>query len=44
MIERGVGALWWTDGYLWEVQVVDGMGGDRGGHRIVLPLLVRLAY
>ena len=43
MIERSVGVLWWTDGHLGEVQVVDGVGGDRGGHRIVLPLLVRLA-
>ena len=26
-----------------EVQVVDGVGGDRGGDGILLPLLVRLA-
>ena len=44
MIERSVGVLLGTDGHLGEVQVVDGVGGDRGGHRIVLPLLVRLAY
>ena len=43
MIEGGVGALWRTDGHDGEVQVVDGSGGDRGGHRGLLPLLVRLA-
>ena len=43
MIEGGVGALWRTDGHDGEVQVVDGAGGDRGGHRGLLPLLVRLA-
>ena len=44
-MEKGsVGVLWRTDGHLGEVQVVDGMGGDRGGNRVLLPLLVRLAY
>ena len=43
MIEGGVGALWRTDGHDGEVQVVDGAGGDRGGHRGLLPLIVRLA-
>ena len=43
MVERSVGVLWRTDGHLGEVQVVDGVGGDRGGDRFVLPLLVRLA-
>ena len=43
MIEGGVGALWRTDGHDGEVQVVDGAGGDRGGHRGLLPLLIRLA-
>ena len=43
IIEGGVGALRRTDGHDGEVQVVDGAGGDRGGHRGLLPLLVRLA-
>ena len=43
MIESSVGALWRTDGHDGEVQVVDGAGGDRGGHRGLMPLLVRLA-
>ena len=43
MVEGGVGALWRTDGHNGKVQVVDGAGGDRGGHRGLLPLLVRLA-
>ena len=43
MIEGGVGALWRTDGHDGEVQVVDGAGGDRGGHRGLLPLLVGFA-
>ena len=40
MIEGSVGALRRTDGHDGEVQVVDGSGGDRGGHRGLLPLLV----
>ena len=43
MIESSVGIFWRTDGHIGEVQVVDGVGGDRGGNRILLPLLVRLA-
>ena len=44
MVERSVGVLWRTDGHLGEVQVVDGVGGDRGCDGILLPFLVRLAY
>ena len=43
MVEGGVGVLGRTDGHNREVEVVDGVGGDRGGDRILLPLLVRLA-
>ena len=43
MIEGGVEVLWRTDGHEGKVQVVDGAGGDRGSHRGLLPLLVRLA-
>ena len=43
MVESSVGVPWRTDGHLGEVQVVDGVGGDRGGDGILLPLLVRLA-
>ena len=43
MIEGSVGALWRTDGHDGEVKVVDGVGGDRGGDGVLLPLLVRLA-
>ena len=43
MVEGGVGVFWRTNGHLGEVQVVDGVGGDRGGDGILLPLLVRLA-
>ena len=43
MVEGGVGVLWRTDGHIGEVQVVDGVGGDRGGDGVLLPLLVRLA-
>ena len=43
MVESSVGVLWRTDGHIGEVQVVDGVGGDRGGDGILLPLLVRLA-
>ena len=43
MVEGSVGVLWRADGHLGEVQVVDGVGGDRGGDGILLPLLVRLA-
>ena len=43
MVEGSVGILRRTYGHLREVQVVDGMSGDRGGDGILLPLLVRLA-
>ena len=43
MVEGGVGVLWRADGHLGEVQVVDGVGGDRGGDGFLLPLLVRLS-
>ena len=43
MVEGGVGVLWRTDGHIWELKVIDGVGGDRGGDGILLPLLVRLA-
>ena len=42
MVEGSVWVLWRTDGHIGEVQVVDGVGGDRGGDGILLPLLVRL--
>ena len=42
-MEKGsVEVLWRTDGHLREGQVVDGMGGDRGGNWVLLPLDVRL--
>ena len=43
MVEGGVGVPRRTDGHDGEVKVVDGVGGDRGGDRILLPRLVRLA-
>ena len=43
MVNSSVGVLWRTDGHLGEVQVIDGVGGDRGGDGILMPLLVRLA-
>ena len=43
MVEGSVGVLWRTNGHLGEVQFVDGVGGDRGGDGILLPLLVGLA-
>ena len=43
MVEGGVGVLRRTDGHDGEVEVVDGVGGDRGGDGILLPLLVGLA-
>ena len=42
MVESSVGVLWRTDGHIGKVQVVDGVGGDRGGDGILLPLIVRL--
>ena len=43
MIEGGSGAFWRTYGHNREVKVVNGVGRDRGGDRIFLPLVVRLA-
>ena len=43
MVEGCVGVLWRTDGHSGEVQVFDGVGRDRGGDGILLPILVRLA-
>ena len=40
MVEGSVGVLWRTDGHIGELQVVDGMGGDRGGDWVCLPLLI----
>ena len=43
MVEGSVGVLLGTDRHIREFKVVDGVGGDRGGDGILLPLLVRLA-
>ena len=43
MVEGSVGVLWRADGHDGEVEVVNGVGGDRGGDGFLLPLLVRLA-
>ena len=43
MVEGCVGVFRRADGHDGEVEVVDGVGGDRGGDRILLPLKVRLA-
>ena len=42
MVKGGVGVFWRTDGHDGEVQVINGVGGDRGSNRIFLPILVRL--
>ena len=44
MVEGSVGVLWRADGHLGEVQVIDGVGGDRGGNRGRLPFVVGLGY
>ena len=44
MVQGSIGVFWRTDGHIGEVQVVDGVGGDRGGDGVLLPLLVGLAY
>ena len=44
MIEGCVGVLLGADGHDGEVEVFDGVGGDRGGDGILLPCLIRLAY
>ena len=43
MVEGSVGVPRRTDGNNREVEVVNGVGGDRGGDWRILPLLVRLA-
>ena len=43
MVEGSVGVLWRTNGHIGEVQVVNGVGGDRGGDGIFLPLYVWFA-
>ena len=43
MVEGSVGVPWRTNGHIGEVKVVNGVGGDRGGDRMLLPLFVRLA-
>ena len=40
MVESSIGVFGGTDGDLREFQVVDGMGGDRGGDWVCLPLLI----
>ena len=42
MVEGSVGVPWRTDSNDGEVKVIDGVGGDRGGNGILLPLLIRL--
>ena len=42
MVESSIGALWRTDSHHGEVEVLDGVGGDRGGNWRFLPLFVRL--
>ena len=44
MVEGSVGVLLRADCHIGEVQVVDGVGGDRGGDGILLPLFIRLSY
>ena len=43
MVEGGVGVFSRADSHDGEVKVVDGVGGDRGGDRRLLPLFVRFA-
>ena len=43
MVKGSVGVHWGTNRNLGEVEVIDGMGGDRGGNGILLPIVVRLA-
>ena len=44
MVEGSVGVLWRTDCNIGKFQFFDGVGGDRGGNGVLLPLLVGLAY
>ena len=43
MVEGGVGVLRRADGHIGEVQICNGVGGDRGGDWVLLPLIVRFA-
>ena len=43
MVECCVGVPWRANGHFGEVEVLDGVGGDRRGNRVLLPLLIRLA-
>ena len=43
MVEGSVRVLWRTNGHIGELKVIDGVGGDRGGDGILLPLYVRFA-
>ena len=43
MVESGIGVPRRADGHDGEVEVIDGVGGDRGGDRILLPRLIGLA-
>ena len=40
MVKGSVGVLWRTYSDIGEIQVIDGVGGDRGGDGILLPLFV----
>ena len=43
IVKGSVGTFWRADGHNREVQVIDGTGRDRRGHRGLLPLLVGFA-
>ena len=43
VVQCCVRVLWRADGHHREVQVIDGVGRDRGGDGILLPVLVGLA-
>ena len=43
MVEGSVGVLWRADSHNRKVKVVNWVGGDRGGNRRFLPLMIRLA-
>ena len=43
MVQSSIGVFWRTDGHLREFQVVDGVGGNRGGDGLFLPFIVRLS-
>ena len=44
MVKGGVGPLWRADGHNGEVKVFNGVGGDRGGYGILLPIFIGLTY